>query len=94
MRWKWIFIKIVYYFHFRLESIWDFECFIYLFIISAQLVMDDKVIANHPLTTKEILECIRDIKVLGKKELRYVIRFDRKQLRRNIVSIYYFILEM
>lgn len=37
-----------------------------------QIVIDDEDIRDHKLTTNEIKECCKDIKVLGKAELRLV----------------------
>lgn len=42
-------------------------------------------IRNHPLTTDEIVECCRDIKVLGRKEILALIKW-RKKLREEMLG--------
>ena len=37
---------------------------------SNQVVLDDERIASHPATTVEIKECLKDIKLLGKNEIK------------------------
>ena len=50
---------------------------------ASEVIFDDKGIENHPSTTDEIKECLKDIKVLGKREIRLVINW-RKKLKKEI----------
>lgn len=38
-----------------------------------QIILDNKDLESHATTTNEIKECCRDIRVLGRKELRLVV---------------------
>ena len=42
---------------------------------ASEIVFDDETIINHEKTTKEIKECCKDIKVLGKKDLQNLINW-------------------
>ncbi|XP_053401741.1 pre-rRNA 2'-O-ribose RNA methyltransferase FTSJ3-like [Mercenaria mercenaria] len=50
---------------------------------ASEIKFDDKQIENHASTTAEIKECLKDIKVLGKREIRLVINW-RKKLKKEI----------
>jgi len=45
-----------------------------------EVVLDDPVIAEHEKTTTEIRECLKDIRVLGKKEIRTIINWRKKMI--------------
>ncbi|XP_070572272.1 pre-rRNA 2'-O-ribose RNA methyltransferase FTSJ3-like [Ptychodera flava] len=46
-----------------------------------ELKLDSKAIANHNLTTSEIKHCFSDIKVLGKRDIRNLMRWREKMLQ-------------
>jgi AdoMet-dependent rRNA methyltransferase SPB1 len=39
--------------------------------------MDDQRILEHPQTTSEIKECVKDIKVLGRREISLILAWRR-----------------
>lgn len=42
-----------------------------------QISLDDNELAQHPATTEDIRVCCQDIKVLGRKELRFALGVGR-----------------
>ncbi|KAE8747513.1 hypothetical protein FOCC_FOCC005674 [Frankliniella occidentalis] len=51
----------------------------------AEIVFEDDEISKHPKTTAEIRECCKDIKVLGRKDLRVVLNWY-KAVREDLIS--------
>ena len=43
-----------------------------------EIIFDDPEITNHALTTQEIMECCKDIKVLGRKEILSLVHWRKK----------------
>ncbi|CAF4771484.1 unnamed protein product [Pieris macdunnoughi] len=41
----------------------------------SEIVIDDEDVHNHPKTTKEIKECCKDIKVLGRKDVKAILNW-------------------
>ncbi|XP_046343340.2 pre-rRNA 2'-O-ribose RNA methyltransferase FTSJ3-like [Haliotis rufescens] len=48
-----------------------------------QVTLDEERITNHRLTTPEMKECLKDIKVLGKKDIKGLLTW-RKKLREEL----------
>lgn len=44
-----------------------------LLSLPPQISLDDEELAQHPATTEDVRVCCQDIKVLGRKELRYAL---------------------
>ncbi|KAM9358506.1 pre-rRNA 2'-O-ribose RNA methyltransferase FTSJ3 [Symphorus nematophorus] len=52
---------------------------------ASEITFDDEDLESHPATSAEIKECCRDIKVLGRKELRLLLNW-RSKLRRYLAK--------
>ncbi|XP_059146415.1 pre-rRNA 2'-O-ribose RNA methyltransferase FTSJ3-like [Physella acuta] len=55
--------------------------FMELLAQSSEIALDSEEIRNHPLTTPEIKECIKDIKLLGKKDIKSIFVWRKKLLK-------------
>lgn len=44
---------------------------------ASEIVIEDDAVGKHPKTTSEIRECCKDIRVLGRKELRMLIAWAK-----------------
>ncbi|CAG0885718.1 unnamed protein product [Darwinula stevensoni] len=55
--------------------------YIELLTSASELYFDDEEISKNPLTTNEVKECCRDIKVLGRADLRLLLNWRKKMLQ-------------
>ncbi|CAF3257565.1 unnamed protein product [Rotaria socialis] len=53
------------------------ENFLELLAMANEITIDDERILEHPQTTAEIKECIKDIKVLGRREITLILAWRR-----------------
>ena len=59
------------------------DSYLELLADASEVILNDEFIANHRLTTPELKECLKDIKVLGKREIKLVITW-RKKIKKEI----------
>ena len=59
------------------------ENFVELLGKASEITFDDDTIANHPLTTAEVKECCKDIKVLGRKDMKALLTW-RKNIKKDL----------
>jgi AdoMet-dependent rRNA methyltransferase SPB1 len=52
--------------------------FLEILSLASELEFDVDVLLKHPLTTQEIKECCKDIKVLGKREIKNILAWRDK----------------
>ena len=61
------------------------ENYLQLLSETSEVVLDESFLENHPTTTAEIKECLKDIKVLGKREIKLIINW-RKKIKKELDS--------
>jgi len=59
------------------------EDFMELLAQSSEIVLDNEELKQHPLTTTEIKECLKDIKLLGKRDIKNVFAW-RKKVKKDL----------
>lgn len=59
------------------------ENYLQLLSETSEVVLDEDYLKNHVATTKELKECLKDIKVLGKREIRLIINW-RKKIKKEL----------
>ncbi|XP_062501777.1 pre-rRNA 2'-O-ribose RNA methyltransferase FTSJ3-like isoform X2 [Corticium candelabrum] len=63
---------------FKMSEFVTTDSFLEILSTASELVFDVDVLSKHPYTTDELRECCKDIKVLGKKEIKKILTWRVK----------------